>query len=138
MAEALTKAPRPKRSILFVFFTGEECGGLGSRYFTYLPTVPLSSIVSFLNFDSVGADQGAKYANGEIEIAGTRRYSEDLWKLSKSVNDGYLGMKVIFGEDDGGDAEQFMLKQIPFLYFQNGEGSRMHVPSDTVDRISGS
>lgn len=114
IAEAMMKAPRPRRSVLFVFFTGEECGGVGSRYFTHLPTVPLSSIIGFLNFDSVGADQGPQYANVEIEIAGTRRYSDDLWNLSKSVNDAYLRMTAVFGEDDGGDARPFMLKQIPF------------------------
>ncbi len=134
IAEAMMKAPRPRRSVLFVLFTGEECGGVGSRYFTHLPTVPLSSIIAFLNFDSVGADQGPQYANVEIEIAGTRRISDDLWKLSKSVNDAYLRMKAAFGEDDGGDARPFMLKQIPFLYFQNGEGPRMHVPSDRWTR----
>jgi Zn-dependent M28 family amino/carboxypeptidase len=42
---------RPKRSILFVIFTGEEKGLLGSHYFAGHPTVPESGIVADLNLD---------------------------------------------------------------------------------------
>lgn len=42
---------RPKRSLLFVIFTGEEKGLLGSRYFAGRPTVPESAIVADLNMD---------------------------------------------------------------------------------------
>ena len=44
MAAALSKL-KPKRSVLFVFVTGEEKGLLGSRYFTAHPTVPVRSMV---------------------------------------------------------------------------------------------
>jgi Zn-dependent M28 family amino/carboxypeptidase len=46
---ALPKAPR--RSVLFVFVTGEEMGLLGSDYFAHFPTVPLKSIVANVNMD---------------------------------------------------------------------------------------
>ena len=42
---------RPKRSMLFVIFTGEEKGLLGSRYFAGRPTVPETEIVADLNMD---------------------------------------------------------------------------------------
>ncbi len=42
---------RPKRSMLFVIFTGEEKGLLGSRYFAGRPTVPETAIVADLNLD---------------------------------------------------------------------------------------
>ncbi|MDR3698414.1 MAG: M20/M25/M40 family metallo-hydrolase [Candidatus Sulfopaludibacter sp.] len=42
---------RPKRSMLFVIFTGEEKGLLGSRYFAGHPTVPETAIVADLNMD---------------------------------------------------------------------------------------
>lgn len=44
-------AQKPKRSVLFVFLTGEEKGLLGSKYFAARPTVPLRSIVADLNID---------------------------------------------------------------------------------------
>ena len=50
MAAALSKL-KPKRSVLFVFVTGEEKGLLGSLYFTAHPTVPVRSMVGNINID---------------------------------------------------------------------------------------
>jgi peptidase M28-like protein len=52
IARAFTSLPQPpRRSILFVFVTGEEMGLLGSDYFAHFPTVPLQSIVANVNID---------------------------------------------------------------------------------------
>jgi Zn-dependent M28 family amino/carboxypeptidase len=51
MARVATVQPKPKRSLLFVFVTGEESGLLGSAYFAQSPTVPLSQIAANLNVD---------------------------------------------------------------------------------------
>jgi hypothetical protein len=52
IARAYSGLPRPpRRSVLFVFVTGEEMGLLGSDYFAYFPTVPLKSIVANINID---------------------------------------------------------------------------------------
>jgi len=49
--EQAAKGHRPKRSMLFLLFTAEEKGLLGSRYFASHPTVPASSIKAALNLD---------------------------------------------------------------------------------------
>lgn len=52
IARSFSKNPqRPKRSMLFVIFTGEEKGLLGSRYFAGRPTVPETAIVADFNMD---------------------------------------------------------------------------------------
>jgi Zn-dependent M28 family amino/carboxypeptidase len=52
IARSLSRSrERPKRSILFVIFTGEEKGLLGSRYFAGRPTVPEAGIIADLNLD---------------------------------------------------------------------------------------
>ena len=52
IAKGFARSPqRPKRSVLFVIFTGEEKGLLGSRYFAGRPTVPEADIVADLNLD---------------------------------------------------------------------------------------
>ncbi|MGH7665297.1 MAG: M28 family peptidase [Gemmatimonadaceae bacterium] len=51
MARAAREAPRPARSLLFVFVTAEESGLLGSAYFAQQPTVPIASIVANINID---------------------------------------------------------------------------------------
>jgi hypothetical protein len=50
-AKLLSTGPRPKRSILFVAFTGEELGELGSDYFATKPTRPKKQIIGDLNMD---------------------------------------------------------------------------------------
>lgn len=50
-AKILSSGPRPKRSILFIAFMGEELGELGSQYFATKPTVPKKEIVGDLNMD---------------------------------------------------------------------------------------
>jgi Peptidase family M28 len=52
IARAYASLPQaPRRSVLFVFVTGEEMGLLGSDYFAHYPTVPLKTIVANVNID---------------------------------------------------------------------------------------
>src|SRR5581483_4030344 len=60
LARAFAAGPRPKRSLLFVWHTGEERGLLGSRYFADYPTVPLDDIVAQLNVDMIGRNRDDK------------------------------------------------------------------------------
>jgi hypothetical protein len=65
IAEQFAKGPqKPKRSILFVWHTGEERGLWGASYFTARPTVPRDSIVGQLNMDMFGRG-GANDVTGE-------------------------------------------------------------------------
>ncbi len=69
----------PKRSLLILFFTGEEDGLLGSRYFAAHPTVPLGQIVAMLNFDMVGQGDGTVgMAGGELLGDAWDGYKEHL------------------------------------------------------------
>jgi hypothetical protein len=55
LAAAMSKLqPRPKRSLVFIAFFGEEHGMLGSRYYVGHPVVPLESTVADLNLEQVG------------------------------------------------------------------------------------
>jgi Zn-dependent M28 family amino/carboxypeptidase len=51
IAHRLKTGPRPRRSILFLIFTAEEKGLLGSAYYARHPTVPKDGLVADLNFD---------------------------------------------------------------------------------------
>src|SRR5262249_44448922 len=64
IARAYAHLPQaPRRSVLFVFVTGEEMGLLGSDYFAHFPTVPLKSIVANVNMDGA---PGEFYAMKDI------------------------------------------------------------------------
>ncbi len=59
LARAIASGPRPRRTVLFVFFGSEERGGLGSTYFREFPPVPLSHIVAALEFEMLGRPDDA-------------------------------------------------------------------------------
>jgi len=73
IARAYTSLPHaPRRSVLFVFVTGEEMGLLGSDYFAYFPTVPRRSIVANVNIDGA---PGLYYAMKDIVPLGAEHSS---------------------------------------------------------------
>ena len=89
IAESLAGSPRPRRSILLVWHTGEEAGLLGSAWFTDHPTVPHDSIVAQLNMDMVGRGTARDNPSGgprNIQVIGSRRLSTDLGNVLDSVN----------------------------------------------------
>lgn len=90
LAEAFAKAQvKPKRSILFVWHTGEEKGLLGSRWFADHPTVPRDAIVAQLNMDMVGRGAARDIPGGSpdyLQLVGSRRLSTELGDLVETVN----------------------------------------------------
>jgi hypothetical protein len=92
VAEAFAAAPvKPKRSLLFVWHTGEEKGLLGSRWFADHPTVPRDSIVAQINIDMVGRGAAADLGAGGpryLQLVGSRRLSSELGDLTETVNRG--------------------------------------------------
>jgi hypothetical protein len=92
VAEAFAGAPvRPRRSLLFVWHTGEEKGLLGSRWFADHPTVPRDSIVAQINIDMVGRGAATDLAAGGptyLQLVGSRRLSTELGDLTETVNRG--------------------------------------------------
>ena len=98
IAEAFAKAGvKPKRSLLFVWHTGEEIGLVGSEYFTDHPTVPRDSIVTQLNIDMIGRGGSADavhmdasnpiYGNPNfVEVIGSRRLSTELGDIVDAAN----------------------------------------------------
>lgn len=68
IARAYASLPQPpRRSMLFVFVTGEEMGLLGSDYFVHYPTVPLKSIVANVNMDGA---PGEFYSMKDVVVLG--------------------------------------------------------------------
>ncbi|HTR77144.1 MAG TPA: M28 family peptidase [Gemmatimonadaceae bacterium] len=91
IAEAFADAPvKPKRSILFVWRTGDENGFAGSGWFVahQTPIVSRSAIVAELNMDMIGggdADEISGGGPGSLQVVGLRRLSTELGDLVDSV-----------------------------------------------------
>jgi hypothetical protein len=90
VAEAFARGKaKPKRSLLFVWHTGEEKGLLGSRYFADNPAIPRDSIVAQINIDMVGRGAATDLAAGGpryLQLVGSRRLSTELGDLTEAVN----------------------------------------------------
>lgn len=124
---------KPSRSIIFVTFSGEEQGLLGSQYFVENPPVPLSSIVSMLNFDMVG-----RLEDDDLMVFGTATATE-MSAIVDSSNAGLSMPLKVRGSGDGfgsSDHSSFFAKEIPVLHFFTNTHPDYHRATDDVEKIN--
>ena len=69
LARMFTLLPRPKRTIVFMAFSGEEEGLLGSNYYVNHPLLPLANTVAMLNMDMIGRMKDSKLVIGGVGTA---------------------------------------------------------------------
>lgn len=121
-----------KRSIIFIAFSGEELGLLGSRYFAENPSVDLSKVNAMINLDMVGRLPESKV----LQVSGVGT-AEGLQELVMTKNDTSL-MSLAFSEEGSGrsDHTSFYSKNIPVLFYFTGAHSDYHKPGDTWDKIN--
>jgi len=90
IAEALAAMnPRPRRSILFVWHTGEESGLSGSRWYVQNPTVARDSIVAAINIDMIGRGRATDLPGGGddyLAVVGSDSLSNDLGDIVRGLN----------------------------------------------------
>lgn len=120
-----------KRSIIFLTFSGEELGILGSTYYTNNPSVDIKNITAMLNMDMIGRLNEEK----NLTIIGTGTSSK--WKEMLNQKNSY-GFKLAMsdGGSGGSDHQSFSNKSIPVLFFFSGTHSDYHKPTDDVDKIN--
>ncbi len=119
-------------NMIFVAFTGEEMGLLGSSWFVNHPPVGLKQIKLMINFDMVGR-LNAKHT---LSVGGTGTFAE-AEKILKQDNDTNL-LKLAFSKEGYGpsDHASFYADSIPVLYFNTGVHGDYHLPQDDFDRIN--
>jgi hypothetical protein len=125
----------PARRVVFIAFSGEERGLLGSQYYVAHPLFPLSSTVMMINCDMVGRLN----AKNELTMIGTGTtpgIDTLVDVLGKSAG---LTIKKVAGMTDGfggSDHQSFYAKKVPVLFAFTGIHSDYHRPSDDSDRIN--
>jgi Zn-dependent M28 family amino/carboxypeptidase len=139
----------PKRSLLFVWHTGEEYGMVGSRWYTDHPTVPLDAIVTQLNIDMIGRgtvqDLPAKGGPQYVELIGSKRLSSELGALVEEVNRKWdMGFRFNYEYDAAGHPEQYYCRSdhymyarfgIPVTFFSTGSHRDYHMVTDEAQYI---
>jgi hypothetical protein len=120
--------PRPKRTLVFMAFGGEEEGLLGSNYYVNHPLLPLANTVAMINMDMIGRMKDSRLVIGGV---GTAKEWRDLMSSEKTF-------QLTLNEDGFGpsDHSPFYSKQIPVLFFWTGTHNDYHKPSDTFDKIN--
>ena len=139
---------KPKTSIVFIAFAGEEEGLWGSEFYTNHPVFPLDSTRIDLNIDMVGRIDddaphakygtylylvGADQLSSEIPtIINEEKKSDSLvtpaYKYQDLKNDQFLFYRS--------DHYNFALKGVPVIFFTSGLHKDYHQPTDTVDKIN--
>jgi hypothetical protein len=139
---------KPKRSLLFVWHTGEELGLFGSQYFTDHPTVPRDSIVAQLNMDMIGRGRRDDEVGGGpayLQLIGTRRLSTELGDLIEAVNrTEHHPFAFDYQYDAAGHPEQYYCRSdhymyarygIPIAFFTTGNHRDYHQVTDEPEYI---
>ena len=124
---------RPKRTIVFIGFGGEEEGLLGSNYYVNHPFTPLTNTVAMINMDMIGRMKDRKLVIGGV---GTAKEWRDI--IAKGTADANRSFSLTLNEDGFGpsDHSSFYGKQVPVLFFWTGTHTDYHKPSDTFDKIN--
>lgn len=141
---------KPKRSILFMAFAGEESGLIGSRYLVDHPMFPLEKMICELQMDMVGRNSDG-IQNGDrnrvdkaeenvdtMRLVGSKRISTELHELVLDVNK-YVNFRFKYDSEDvytRSDHYAFAAKGIPAAFLFCGFHPDYHQPTDTPDKIN--
>jgi hypothetical protein len=132
LAEKFVYAGRRDRSILFILFTGEEEGLVGSEYFVNHPPVPLDKMVAMLNLDMVG-----RVRNETLYYGGSGTADALDGILAAADARSPLQLKSIGKSGRGpSDHQSFSMKKIPVLFFFSGMHADYHRPTDDADKVN--
>ena len=159
-----TQRPKPRRTIVFIAFSGEEEGLIGSSYYANHPVVPLANTVAMINLDMVGRLNNRKLTIGGMGTASEWRSLIEKTNLAPtSIAVGHIKnssspaavrtlltsgaprdaetkeqFALSLNEDGYGpsDHSSFYSKQIPVLFFWTGTHADYHKPSDTAEKIN--
>ena len=132
LARRLAARPqKPARRIVFIAFTAEESGLIGSARYCQEPIFPLEKTIAMLNMDMVG-----RLVDNKLTVFGTGtspHWNELLDKLGKAAGFDLTKKPEGFGPSD---QSSFYAKKIPVLHFFTGNHPDYHRPSDDWEKIN--
>jgi hypothetical protein len=164
MARALALNPeKPKRSVVFCLWTGEEEGLLGSRWYVDHPLFPMANTLAYLNLDMIAMpwdEKGLKRMARMLNVDGDELLkkikpenflplsiadkSPDLKNALLAANRS-VGFDILYREtprrvdrmSGGSDHASFAMAERPWAFFLSGMGENYHTPADSMEKLSG-
>ncbi len=143
LAQAFMRAKRdghgPRRSVLFINFSAEEKGTLGSAHYAlHEPLVPLEKTVAEINMDGVGGLDPKHPAGSRnyIYIVGSSDLSRELIEANRRVKElTNINLDLTDGPPFGSDHLYFQAQRVPFIYYSTGYIEHYHQPTDAAETI---
>jgi hypothetical protein len=152
IVETMVKGPRPKRSLIFIWDSGEERGLWGTRQFVHQPPVPFEKIVAHFNVDMIGANRAAGSPDAasagvtgpnEVFVIGPGVLNPRLDAFLDRVNSSYLNLRFNRAHDrfdseffyPRTDAGPFLERGVLTIGFTTGIHDRYHLPSDEARHL---
>jgi Zn-dependent M28 family amino/carboxypeptidase len=146
IAKAFATGPRPRRSVVFVWHSGEEANLYGSRYNADFPIVPLEKVQCQLNIDMIGRNRDNEPGQADsVFVIGADRISTDLHNLIVDTNAKLPDpLTLDYEYNDPSDPNSFYTrsdhfsyasKGVPIAFFFTGEHADYHANSDSVEKI---
>jgi hypothetical protein len=139
LARRLSARQKPEscRRVVFMTFSGEELGLLGSRHYCKHPTIPLESTVAMVNLDMVGRlREDATTHKEKLLVEGaytSKHFMERLDEWNKKYD---FQMKRNKNIPANSDHDSFYRAGVPVLFYWTDLHPDYHRPSDTSDKIN--
>ena len=127
----VTAEGKTNRRIVFICFSGEERGLLGSRHYVSAPVFPLEKTVAMLNYDMIGT-----LRNNKIDVNGVGTAAEFRPIVEAADEASPLEIKVVEHPYAGSDHLPFFQKNIPVMFCFTGITPRYHTPDDKFEVIN--
>jgi len=125
---------KPTRSILFIAFSAEEKGLLGSKAYAAEPALPLDKCVAMINVDMIG-----RCEKNKVSIGGDKK-CPDLIRFNEEENAALASPYTLAYDIEQyffrSDQASFAMKRIPVLFYFTGEHKDYHKVSDEIKLIN--
>ncbi len=131
LARWFARRPPMRRGLLFLAFSAEEEGLLGSIHYVRHPVLPLKRAVAMINLDMIG-----RIRNRRVYVGGGHTGTTLLRALQDHLDDTTL--RIDLSESAGygsSDHTAFTAHEVPVLFFFSGLHGDYHRPGDTWDKI---
>ncbi len=121
---------RPETDLLFLAFSGEEMGLLGSQYYVENPTVELDNALAMINMDMIG-----RMNEKRLMIFGVA--TTDSWEsILTDANIDSLNLDLVPDGTGASDHTSFYYKDLPVLHYFTDTHADYHRPSDDPEWIN--
>ena len=131
LARRAASGPKPKRRLVFICFSGEERGLLGSAHYVNNPVFPMENTVAMLNFDMIG-----NLKDNRVEVGG-QGCAPEFPAIVKAADEATpIEITAVDNPSGGSDHLPFLQKGIPVMFCFTGMTAIYHTPDDDANTLN--